>query len=166
MTTIQTDRLRLRPFFYEDAPELARHLNNWNVVRWLSAVPFPYTVDMARDFILSHSQGSYCIEFQGRPIGAIGDRTALGYWLAEPHWGQGLIPEAATTLISHWFTSDGAPIPSGYFSQNTRSARVLTRLGFENTTMGREFSASNGQEMDMQYMELTKARWLQVQAAG
>ena len=48
---LETGRLILRRHRPADAAALARLIDNWNVVRWLAVVPFPYDVGMARDWI-------------------------------------------------------------------------------------------------------------------
>ena len=42
---LATERLTLRPFAAEDAAELHRLINDWEVCRNLAAVPFPYSRD-------------------------------------------------------------------------------------------------------------------------
>jgi len=44
---LTTERLSLRPFASEDAAELHRLINDWEVCRNLAAVPFPYPRDLA-----------------------------------------------------------------------------------------------------------------------
>jgi ribosomal-protein-alanine N-acetyltransferase len=47
-TTIQTQRLILRPLAVSDAPAIQRHFNNWNIIQNLaSVVPWPYPDDGA-----------------------------------------------------------------------------------------------------------------------
>jgi ribosomal-protein-alanine N-acetyltransferase len=51
-TTIQTQRLILRPLAVSDAPAIQRHFNNWNIIQNLaSVVPWPYPDDGAATFI-------------------------------------------------------------------------------------------------------------------
>ena len=42
---LATERLALRPYRPEDAAELHRLINDWEVTRNLAAVPFPYPRD-------------------------------------------------------------------------------------------------------------------------
>jgi RimJ/RimL family protein N-acetyltransferase len=48
---IRTERLLLRPLRPEDAEPIFDLFANWEVVRWLSTPPWPYTLDDARTFI-------------------------------------------------------------------------------------------------------------------
>ena len=45
MDSITTARLTLRPPEPNDSPEITRAINDWEVVRWLSKVPYPYLGD-------------------------------------------------------------------------------------------------------------------------
>ena len=41
---INTERLTLKKIEKKDLKILINHLNNWNVVKWLVNVPYPYTL--------------------------------------------------------------------------------------------------------------------------
>ncbi len=48
---LATERLLMRPISQEDAPEIARLLNNLNVSKTLARVPYPYSLQDAHHFI-------------------------------------------------------------------------------------------------------------------
>ena len=50
---LTTERLTLRPYCPDDAAELHRLINDWEVTRNLAAVPFPYSRALAEDWIRS-----------------------------------------------------------------------------------------------------------------
>lgn len=85
----------------------------------------------------------------------------LGYWIAKEHWAQGYVREAAHAVLSAYFHDPFAdPIYSGYFVENERSARVLTRLGF--SPIGKPFatfSTARQGELPLQKMILTPEQW-------
>jgi RimJ/RimL family protein N-acetyltransferase len=55
----------------------------------------------------------------------------IGYWIGEPYWGQGLIPEAVNELIKHAFQNlKYTAVWSGYFDGNEKSKRVQEKCGF------------------------------------
>ena len=55
----------------------------------------------------------------------------LGYWLAEPFWGQGLASEASAALLAHGFHDLGLKrIWCSYYDGNERSKRTQEKLGF------------------------------------
>ena len=59
------------------------------------------------------------------------DEGELGYWIGEPFWGQGLIPEACTELIRHGFEDLKLKrLWCGYFEGNEKSRRAQEKCGF------------------------------------
>lgn len=158
--TILTPRLRLRPLAIEDAQPIANLVGNWNVARWLAAVPFPYTLADAEAFIIDaglrpvERRGIVCaIAREGDLIGvaSVEQRQAgpvLGFWLGEPYWGNGYMSEAAEALVGTFFArSPEASIRSGYLEGNRASARIHEKLGFEMTGHGMLSSRANGRDM-------------------
>ena len=54
----------------------------------------------------------------------------IGYMLARPYWGQGLMPEALSAVIAFVFESLGAARVSAWcWADNTASARVMAKAG-------------------------------------
>ena len=142
---LQTDKCVLRPWRMEDAEELAAGINNRNV--WLHLrdwVPHPYTVDDAiaylRRVTTPQPEHAVCIEVDGRVGGGMSirmgsdvhRRTAeLGYWLAEPLWGRGIMTAAVRAFVPaclEEFQLDR--IFATTSSKNPASARVLEKAGF------------------------------------
>jgi len=131
---IHTDRLVLRPAYIGDAGRVAQ-IMEYDISKWLIPVPDPHTLTDAQDWLssLRFERGRYvwAISRDGEVIGMIGIDPTLGYWIGKEHWGQGYVREAAHAVLSAYFHDPFAdPIYSGYFVENERSARVLTRLGF------------------------------------
>jgi RimJ/RimL family protein N-acetyltransferase len=139
---IETERMLLRPVTPADAEPL-HHALTWEVVRWLSRVPWPLAVDdvaafaaqaeaQRRDGTASH----YAMVLDGAPVGVVGIEPRhgamnLGYWLSEAHWGRGLGSEAATALVSRFFADHPAVhLASGAFAGNEPSLRLQKKLGF------------------------------------
>ena len=59
------------------------------------------------------------------------DECELGYWIAKPLWGRGLITEAAGELLRHAFEDLGmTKVWAGYYDGNARSKRVQEKCGF------------------------------------
>ena len=59
------------------------------------------------------------------------DECELGYWLARPFWGQGLVPEAARALLRRCFVDLGMRrVWCGYYDGNEKSRRVQEKVGF------------------------------------
>src|SRR5690606_228152 len=121
--------------------------NNWNVARMLSRMPYPYTLDMAHDWIgrqeamrTGAEEFAYAIANGEGFIGTCGlqahaDGThEIGYWIGEPYWNRGYASEAARAALAEAVARFGAEtIISGHFRENHASGRVLTKLGFRYT---------------------------------
>ena len=57
--------------------------------------------------------------------------AALGYWLAEPHWHQGIMAEAVQAVLDHGRRDLGlSRVWADYFEGNEASRRVMDRAGF------------------------------------
>ena len=61
-----------------------------------------------------------------------GAECELGYWIAKPFWGQGLIPEAAKEMLRRAFEDlKMSKVWCGYYDGNEKSKRVQEKLGFK-----------------------------------
>ena len=59
------------------------------------------------------------------------DACELGYWLGQPFWGRGYMPEAAKELLRHGFEDLGMEVVwCGFYDGNQKSKRVQEKLGF------------------------------------
>jgi RimJ/RimL family protein N-acetyltransferase len=153
----------LRPYRDADLAALLKYADNANIVRNLrDRFPHPYTAEAGKTWIaLARSQDpvlSFAIASEHELIGGVGvDPQAdvyrrsgeLGYWLAEPFWGQGIATAAARAMIEYAFTKlDLVRVYAGVFATNPASARVLEKAGlqFEGRSCAAVFK--NGQLID------------------
>lgn len=160
---LQTGRLTLRPLLATDEAALVAGLNDWEVVRWLVPVPFPYgPADFQAFLSLAEPGKIWVIEDHKGLVGLIEIDNLLGYWLARRAWGQGYATEAARAVLAEHFADPAArTVGSGYFEGNARSANVLTKLGFRVTGyMHRRTVARPDSDMLSCRMSLTRADWL------
>jgi RimJ/RimL family protein N-acetyltransferase len=170
---LRTPRLVLRPVEPRDAAAIHEALADWQVVKWLSRVPWPYTPEDARAFTALAAPGgpldregertwAVTLAGQDRFVGIMGLGTGpgqeLGYWLAQEAWGRGLAPEAARAVLGSHFAHDEAPdVLSGYFDGNERSGRVLAKLGFVEEGVERRGCLARGEDVTSHRMRLTRA---------
>lgn len=142
---IQTNRLKLRKLTMDDAPIMAKLMNDPDILRMTTSLA-PILFTLSADFWvmrqLSQWQrglgNAYAITRQGDQLMGIMDlfsnhnkNREIGYWIGKPFWGHGFITEAAEALIAESFSSLPIPyIEAGYFSDNPSSGHILNKLGF------------------------------------
>lgn len=167
MTVLVTDRLTLRPPRAADADAIVRELGNFNVARWTGRVPHPYGPADAEAF-LAHCGGLpagalvLAIARDDALIGVIGiEHGELGYWLAEPQWGQGYGREAARAMVDHAFDAMGmTEIVASHHLGNAASRRILLGLGFIAAGEGTAFSKARQAEVPHMKLRLARDAWM------
>ena len=144
--TLETDRLILRPFVADDAPEVMRLAGDELIATTTLNIPHPYDNAMAESWIATHQEGfdeGRLVNFaitrreDDRLLGAIGlvvapehERAELGYWVGREHWSQGYATEAAHAVVRHGFEAMGLNrIVARHMSRNPASGRVLEKIG-------------------------------------
>lgn len=162
----------LRRLVAGDVPRIAGLIGDWEVVRWLSAPPYPYAPSDAEAFIASNSLAeaagdsrTRAISVEGAFVGMVGvDRRSLGmnlgYWLGRPYWGRGIMSQAAQRLIADFFANSSEDVlNSGYFSGNEASAAIQRKLGFIVTGDGMLFNRPTGNRLPHATTVLTRERF-------
>jgi len=135
----------LRPWTLDDIDSLVKHANNPNIAANLTdAFPSPYHRENGEAFIqmaLKHDPTQiFAIELHGEAAGGIGlhpqadvhrMNMELGYWLAEVHWGKGIMTEAVKQMVDYGFkTFQVDRIFARPFGTSIGSQRVLEKAGF------------------------------------
>lgn len=150
----------------EYASDLARALNNRKILDNLrDGLPYPYTVQDAKDFIATMQSAdkneafAFAIVFNGKCIGSIGVfrqnnihfRTAeLGYYIAEEFWGKGIMTQAVKEICDYVYdNSDILRIYAEPFDYNVASQRVLENNGFECEGVLKNNAYKNGKIINM-----------------
>ena len=134
----------LREFKHEDEELLVTYLNESSVTKFMSAkVPVPYTKEAAVWWINVGSKIGIvnAITKDGVLVGSISAMTGdferqksaeIGFWIAQPFWGQGITAQALTSFSANLFqTTDIVRLYASVFEGNTASARVLEKCGFK-----------------------------------
>ncbi len=104
--TMKTARVLLREPLLSDFAQLVALANNWKVIEPTAVMPFPYTEADGLDFLARlddpDKPRAYAMaDGENKLMGVLslafetGKPPELGYWLGEPFWGQGIVPEAA-----------------------------------------------------------------------
>lgn len=135
----------LRRFELTDVDALVKYANNFNIAKNLTnKFPFPYLKKDGEAFIelaLSHEPLQIkAIVINGEVAGSIGvhpladiysKNAELGYWVAEPFWGKGIVPLAVKEMLRYGFeTFDIERIFARTSHVNLASQQVLKKVGF------------------------------------
>ena len=135
----------VRSWKLSDVESLARHANNRSI--WLNlrdAFPHPYAKKDARAFLTAVADRTpetmFAIAVDGEAVGGIGfvlhpdvERVSaeIGYWLAEPFWGRGIVTEALAAVTAYAIKAHGLTrIYAVPFAWNAASCRVLEKAGY------------------------------------
>jgi RimJ/RimL family protein N-acetyltransferase len=143
---VRTERLVLRPYRPDDVEAVHRACQDPAIQYWITAVPVPYTLEVARTFVeettvLERAEGrgmSVALEADGelvgssgvypRPEGRLGPE--IGYWVAPWARGHGYAAEAARGLAD-WAIAHGASRVHLFADvRNTASLAAARRAGF------------------------------------
>ncbi|MEO1260481.1 MAG: GNAT family protein [Bacteroidota bacterium] len=135
----------LRTWSPDDLDSLVKFANNLKIAKNLTNLfPHPYTEESGRNFIKMAREGKprriRAIDVNGEAVGAIGlhpqtdimcKNAELGYWLAEPFWGQGIMTRAVRLTVDYGFEHwDINRIYARPFGTNIASQKVLEKAGF------------------------------------
>ena len=162
---------QIRDWKNEDAPSLARYANNWKI--WLNlrdAFPSPYTLYDAKEFIAKVNaldpRTVFAIASQTEAIGSIGlglgkdvhrFTAEMGYWLAEPFWGLGIM--SATIKIFSDYAMEKFNLNRIFaepYASNPASARVLEKAGFIREGIMKAHAYKDGKVLDMYLYAITR----------
>ncbi len=150
MNIIVNEQIHVSEFRPSDKPALIQHLNDRDIYDRTLRIPFPYTEKDADEWLALVAK---ITQQQGRPvhfaihsaedslIGGCGfdgfkvgksHRAEIGYWLAKPFWGKGIMTAVAQRICQYAFDEFGlVKITAHVFAHNPASARVLEKCGFQ-----------------------------------
>ena len=142
-----TQRLILRPWKLSDAEHLYQYAKNPKIgpaAGWPVHTSTENSREIIQTVFAQEETYAVCLKTDHAAMGcaaiSIGsqsnlnlpdDEGELGYWIGEPFWGQGLIPEACIELIRRSFEDLKLKrLWCGYFEGNEKSRRVQEKCGF------------------------------------
>jgi RimJ/RimL family protein N-acetyltransferase len=129
----------------DDLDSLVKYANNAAIAKFMTnQFPHPYAIENGKRFIEFATKDNpvhiFAIDINGGAVGGIGihpqsdvqqKNAELGYWLAEPFWGNGIITKAVSQMIDFGFTTyDINRIFARPFGTNIASQKVLEKAGF------------------------------------
>ena len=143
MNQIKTKRLVLKkPTKKTNKKLIVSQIGDWEVAKWLSGVPYPYTEKKAKEWLnnINDDDLLFSIFSNNSFIGGVGlslekdNDWDLGFWIGRGHWGKGYATEAAMALIQYAKKElNFNQIKACYIKGNTGSSNVLRKLGFKET---------------------------------
>lgn len=159
MIELKTDRLILKkPKSKQDILSIVSQIGDWEVVKWLAMVPYPYTYNDCESYLKESNNNELALNIflDNQLIGGVGlhlhndNYYELGYWLGKDYWGKGYATESSKYLLEYALGKlDSPKIKSGYFIDNLPSGNVLKKLGFKEIGIEKRYSDSMKKEMDM-----------------
>ena len=161
MKEIRTERLLIKTPEIDDKFELTQLINDKDVIKWLSEIPFPYTLSHAEEFIersrervLKQESYNFMIFQDKKMIGGIGlsefnnKSCQVGYWLGRQYWGNGFATEALKSILDFGFDQlNLEKIYAAYKIGNEGSVRVLAKCGFEYSRKKYEYDSELNEEL-------------------
>ena len=143
---LRTARLTLRRLQVEDVPSLVKYANNRSISDHILNIPYPYgepdgvfRISYVLQGFKSGQRYVFAIIMNERDE-LIGEASLhlhgshgageLGYWVAEPFWGQGIGTEAVAAVLAFGFTELGLEmIYATCHVDNAGSEKLLLKNG-------------------------------------
>ncbi len=170
--TLETERLRIRPYSEVDIPELLPLIGTREVAATTLRIAHPYTEPDALAFLELAKEPdklwlAVTLRADGRQIGGIGLRleqqhqhAELGYWLGVPYWGRGYATEAAHEVIRYGFEDLRLHrIFASHFQHNPASGSILKKLGMRYEGCQREHLRKWDQFVDSDLYGILRREW-------
>ena len=170
-----SDHVHLSDILPSDKPAYLEHLNDKAIYDRTLRIPYPYTEADADAWLALLEETT---RQQGRPVswairnaddyliggcgfdglvGGKGHRAEIGYWLARPYWGRGIMSAVVRTACGFAFAEFGlVKIVAHVFAGNAASARVLEKCGFELEGYLRKHHLKDGRYLDANLYALLK----------
>lgn len=178
--TLQTARLLLDQPKATDIPNLVLHAGNAKIANQTLNIPHPYREEDGLAWIRHLEQEfaeavqvSFAIRQLGDEglLGAVGlkitpnhFRAELGYWLAEPYWGKGLVSEAVAAMLHYGFHNLGLhKIIATHLPENPASGRVMQKNGMKQEGILKDHVCKNGQFHTLIQYRITRDEYLAAQ---
>ncbi|MBC8104330.1 MAG: GNAT family N-acetyltransferase [Cytophagales bacterium] len=169
------ERVILRPLMIEDAPAMFAYARDSEVTRFLPWEPaatvesvLPFLQDQVSRRTRQESLGmAILLAETGEMIGStdlmdlrrIRGEGEIGYLLAQPYWGRGLMTEAARMTLECGFGRLKLTRVTAYAdAENRGSRRVLEKLGMN--PWGSEMRVVHGEDRLYIRYQIRRATWL------
>jgi len=177
---IEGDKINLRRVRRADAHSIYRYASDDAISRY-THIPRPYKLEDAYDFIkLARSERRKKTGFHfglenketSQIIGMIGlmhvdhdvRKGEVGYWLAKPFWGRGIMKEAILMALRFYFTELHLHRVYAFVSpENGASIRLLEKVGFQREGFIREGAKQRGEYISVYLYSMLEDDWGRIQ---
>lgn len=172
--TIETERLRLRPFELSDVDDVLVYAQDPEWSRYLRALPRPYLRKDAEQFVAKQflldrvTKPAWAVVREGAVIGGINLRLTfesrsaeLGYSIAREHWNNGFCTEAARAVIHAAFSTheDLIRVYARADDANAASQRVMEKVGMTREGVLRLSRIERGEAFDEAWFSVLRTEW-------
>jgi RimJ/RimL family protein N-acetyltransferase len=153
----------IRSFELTDKGSLVKYASNYNVAKNLrDRFPFPYKESDAEEWLIfacnQNPEYNFAIANSQELIGGIGlgpqddvnkYSVEIGYWLAQPFWGKGIVSAALKELTPYTFKKfKYNRIFAAVFEGNKASEKVLQKSGYKKEATLRKSVYKEGKFLD------------------
>ncbi len=168
------EQITLSQITWDDKPSYLKHLNETDEFHArMGMMPFPYQeldadqwlskvvretleTDRRRNWAIRNDHGEL-IGGTGVFEATKGEKAEMGYWLAKPYWGCGIMSAACVAACRYAFEEFKLlKIAAHVFDFNIGSARVLEKCGFEQEGFLRKHYLKDGKLIDARLYGLLK----------
>jgi ribosomal-protein-alanine N-acetyltransferase len=175
MKLIVNHQIHLSEFQRSDQAACVQHLKEKEIYDHTLRIPYPYTAADFQQWLkivekTSQQQGPslhWAIRNEGDfLIGGCGfdslqvgksHRAEIGYRLAKPYWGRGIMTAVVRRICEFAFSEFGlVKIMAHVFANNPASARVLEKCGFVQEGYLRKHYLKDGQYLDARLFSLVR----------
>jgi [ribosomal protein S5]-alanine N-acetyltransferase len=175
MTIRISEQIHLSKLLPSDQAACIQHMKDREIYDLTLRIPYPYTEAHFREWLDIVEKAT---TQQGRPVNwAIRDnnefliggcgfsglhvgkshRAEIGYWLAKPYWGQGIMTAVVGRLCEFAFAElNLVKIEAQVFAGNSASAKVLQKCGFVQEGYLRKHHLKDGKYLDARLFALVK----------
>lgn len=173
---IETNRLIIRPFVVSDSKKLFECCNDFELVKTTLGIPWPYTEDIAKSWILNKEKdkkdgSSYeyaiclkedinnvigCVSLMG--TNSVAKKAELGYWIKRKMWNKGFATEASKAMIDFGFNKLNLnSIYARFFDINPASGKVMEKCNMKYVGMLRQHEYRFNNFYNIKFYEILKS---------
>ncbi|WKN40670.1 GNAT family N-acetyltransferase [Tunicatimonas pelagia] len=177
LSALHSHSLTLRPFVWEDMPQVLKLVQDKDVAATTLNIPYPCTEAEINDWFqlqqweLEEGKGlrwAVCLTKNKELVGAVKlathpeyESAELGYWIGRPYWGKGYASKATRLVVEYGFNVlELNRIEAHAMVENAGSSRVLLKLGMQEEGYHPQLIKKWGEFKDVKTYGLLRNRWL------